>query len=48
MIDSFLWGFGLGIPSLIITIWGFLLVYIPIFYLYNRFIDKNAFIQRDF
>lgn len=42
MIDSFLWGFGFGIPSLIITIWGFLLVYIPIFYLYNRFIDRNA------
>ena len=48
MIDSFLWGFGLGIPSLIITIWGFLLVYIPIFYLYNRFIDKNAIYTEGF
>ena len=48
MFDSFTWGLFLGIPSIIITIWGFLLVYIPIFYLYNRFIDKNAMYAEGF
>ena len=48
MIESFEWGFFLGIPSTIIIIWGFLLVYIPIFYFYNCFIDKNAIYAEGF
>lgn len=48
MIESFDWGIIVGIPSIIIVIWGFLLVYIPIFYLYNRFIDKNAIYAEGF
>ena len=48
MIDSFVWGFGLGIMAIIGTIWGFLLLYILIFYLYNYFIDKNAIYAEKF
>ena len=48
MIDSILWGFFLGILGFIGMIWGFLLLYIPIFYLYNRFIDKNAIYAKGF
>ena len=42
MIESFDWGIILGTLGMIVLIWGFLLIYIPVFYLYNRFIDKNA------
>ena len=48
MIESFEWGFLLGILGIIVIIWGFLLVYIPIFYLYNRFVDKNAIYAEGF
>lgn len=48
MIESFDWGITLGTLGIIVTIWGFLLVYIPIFYFYNRFIDKNAMYAEGF
>ena len=48
MIESFDLGLFWGTINIIGTIWGFLLVYIPIFYLYNRFIDKNAMYAEGF
>ncbi|WP_276953100.1 hypothetical protein [Helicobacter rodentium] len=48
MIDSFEWGLFLGILGSIYLIWIVLLVYIPIFYLYNRFIDRNAIYAEGF
>lgn len=48
MIESFDWGIILGTLGMIVLIWGFLLVYIPIFYLYNRFIDKDAIYAEGF
>ncbi len=48
MIESFDWGITLGTLGIIVIIWGFLVVYIPIFYLYNRFVDKNAIYAEGF
>ena len=48
MHESFVLGLFWGTINIIGTIWGFLLVYIPIFYLYNRFIDKNAMYAEGF
>ena len=48
MIESFDWGITLGTLGMIVLIWGFLVVYIPIFYLYNRFVDKNAIYAEGF
>ena len=48
MIESFDWGITLGTLGMIVLIWGFLVVYIPIFYLYNHFIDKNAIYAEGF
>ncbi|RDU61595.1 hypothetical protein CQA53_09920 [Helicobacter didelphidarum] len=48
MFETFDLGFFVGILGITVTIWRFLLVYIPIFYLYNRFIDKNAIYAEGF
>ncbi|TLD79780.1 hypothetical protein LS81_010110, partial [Helicobacter trogontum] len=48
MIESFELGAFWGTINTIGLIWGFLVVYIPIFYLYNRFVDKNAIYAEGF
>ncbi|WP_394989365.1 hypothetical protein [uncultured Helicobacter sp.] len=48
MIESFYLGLFWGTINIIGTIWGFLLIYIPVFYLYNRFIDKDAIYAEGF